>query len=454
MNFLTFTPVASGGNITGASGYTWYGPNVFVGARECGRSNMYSTWGDGVGAKLGQWNVDNANHVNLDLIGSAVSIFIHERAALNAPVETHWWKGTVCGYNPVTGKHRMSFQDYGEVSLKMSDRMFSIEASPCARQCQVYYTNDTDGFTTEEFPIYDKYRMISYEKKMYREKWDYKVSGSRVWHEKKTVELSSEIKLNEAASSVTEFIRNMASEKKAAREYSDECDDIYDDVCDGVYEDDESCNAACDDTGGGDLRADGTSLEGPVATRCGEVSDETDGGNDEGGEGGVWYYDRNPNEAAAATSAGVGVVDDWMDDEDGDEDGDWVDDVYAEILGHAAGEKTGEEFVNDAGNVHIHIDSCISSDDLVDLTDCLYPADCTGICCTESLIPDMVKTEPGVGDTPSDGPPLPRVCTRCSSKATRKCGTCKNVRYCDEYCQFMDWSSHKADCTPFKSVSI
>ncbi|KAK4900220.1 hypothetical protein LTR27_002444 [Elasticomyces elasticus] len=42
----------------------------------------------------------------------------------------------------------------------------------------------------------------------------------------------------------------------------------------------------------------------------------------------------------------------------------------------------------------------------------------------------------------------PTPCACCSKPATRDCGRCKNVKYCDNKCQKADWVIHKYMCGP------
>jgi len=216
MNYLNFTPTTVGENGQTIGGFTWWGKtggtDIYIGNRNTNRPNCYDTWGSGINAKLDSWNVDNIYTAKLDLIGSVVSIYINERAQLSSPESTHWWKGTVIGYNPKSGRHTVFFQNYGIVKLNMMNRTFSIEAAPCDRT-YTYYSIDinTNELEEQSVPIYYSARLSLYENKMYREKWDYKTSQSGVWHERKKVQDVSELKLYNAALVVTSFIRNFIS---------------------------------------------------------------------------------------------------------------------------------------------------------------------------------------------------------------------------------------------------
>ena len=41
-------------------------------------------------------------------------------------------------------------------------------------------------------------------------------------------------------------------------------------------------------------------------------------------------------------------------------------------------------------------------------------------------------------------------CSHCNQPASKKCATCKLIRYCSSECQKADWSSHKKLCGAFK----
>jgi hypothetical protein len=213
-NYLDFNPTAVDETGRTIGGFTWWGKtggkDLYIGSRQTCKPMSFNTWGGCYSqAKLGKWNNGNSYAVTLDLIGAVVAIYINERAQLGSLESTHWWKGTVIGYNPSSGRHTVFFQNYGTVNLLMKNRTFSIEAAPCDRTYNYYSIDiDTNELVEQSLPIYHPARLSLYEKKMYRNKWDYKTSHSGVWHERKEVEKASELKLNNAALTVTSFIRN------------------------------------------------------------------------------------------------------------------------------------------------------------------------------------------------------------------------------------------------------
>ena len=223
MNFLEFKPSINSIGKKKKNEFVWYGPigskDYYIGKRQCKSPNKLCTHYTGAvrdGANIGKWNVKNDYNTNLDLIGSVVKVHIHEQYKITeqfrykTTLPKYWWKGTVIGYEPQSGKHTVFFENYGNIKLKMNNgRIFNIEVQPCNRNYRSYTScQNTNQIIGNDKPNKSLYRLNDYEKEMYRNKWNYEISNSRIWSERLKILNISELKLNRAASIITKSIRN------------------------------------------------------------------------------------------------------------------------------------------------------------------------------------------------------------------------------------------------------